>query len=101
MAQHEQNGEKRFRRPEEARENEETARRLKRIQFFVMLGSVIGCILLAGIYNLCFGASISYKGHLGWTGDAHDSALGLALIMGPCFGEAICWMIRRRYLRKR
>ena len=37
MAQHEQNGEKRFRPPEEARENEETARRLKRIQIFAML----------------------------------------------------------------
>jgi len=101
MARHELNGEQRFRPPEEVRENEETARRLKRIQFFAMLGSIIGCILLAGIYNLCFGASISYRGHRGWTGDAHDLMLGFALITGPCLGEAICWMIRRKYLRKR
>ena len=89
------------RRTEHEKTEAEAARRLKRVQIFVMLGSISGCILLAGIYNLCFGQRISYRGHLGWTGDVHDAALGLALIIGPCIGELICWLIRRRHSEKR
>jgi len=85
-----------MRNAQESEKKAVEAKRLHRIQTMVMIGSITGCILLAGVYNLCFGAEISYKGHLGWTGDAHDAALGIAVIVGPCIGEAICWMIRRK-----
>ena len=73
----------------------EEARKIRRRENWVMAGSVAGCLLIAVIMNMCFGADVSYEGQRGWAGGHQDLRLGMALIFGPCIGGVICWIMRK------
>ena len=90
---------KRLRKEEARRAAEEQAReeirKIRRRENWVMAGSVAGCLLMAVVMNMCFGADVSYGGHRGWAGGHQDARLGMALIFGPCVGGVICRIMRK------
>lgn len=81
----------------------ERNKRLRRIQYAVMVAAILGGLLIAGLVRKYIGGEIgfSYAGRLGWTGDKHDPLIGLGLIGGAAAGEAACWLIGRHERRKR
>lgn len=81
----------------------EQNKRIRRLQHAVMIASILGGLLIAGLVRKYFGEEISfsYAGRLGWTGDKHDPLIGLGLIGGAAIGEAACWLMGRQERRKR